>query len=59
MLAGSRGEEQPYINIGENTFSMEQEVESFVLASNGYLYWVNSQYAESRSNGREYKKPGW
>ena len=34
----SRGEEQPYIKSGENTLSMEQEVESLMPASNGYLY---------------------
>ena len=36
--ACSSGERQPSVNIGENSFSMEQEVESLVPVSNGYLY---------------------
>ena len=34
------GEEQPYIISGETSFSMEEDVESLVLPSNGYLYYV-------------------
>ena len=32
------GERQPSLNIGENKCSMEQEVESLIPLSNGYLY---------------------
>ena len=28
----------PFIKSGENTYSMEQEVESLVSVSNGYIY---------------------
>ena len=34
----STGEEQPYIKSGENSFSMEQEVEYLVPVSNDWLY---------------------
>ena len=37
-FASSRDERQPGLNIGENTFSMEQEVESFIPVPNGYFY---------------------
>ena len=33
----STREEQPYIKSGETNFSMEQEVESLIPVSNGYL----------------------
>ena len=34
----STGERQRSLNIGENSFTMEQGVESLVLVSNGYVY---------------------
>ena len=34
----STGQEQLYIKSAETSFSMEQEVESLIRVSNGYLY---------------------
>ena len=36
----SMGEHQPYINNGETSISMEEEVEPLVPPSNGYPYWL-------------------
>ena len=31
------------LNIGENSFNKEQEVESFIPVSSGYLYYIHGQ----------------
>ena len=33
-------EEQPYVKSGETSFSTEQEVESLVTVSNGYIHYI-------------------